>query len=80
MANFSNRGDSPWRKVRDISEDAFWISTANEDDVRIFCRRRLSDVFLKRTSFSKGMKCLKSKVPNFAKHGNQFPSTNWQPT
>ncbi|KAM7451506.1 hypothetical protein ABFA07_001156 [Porites harrisoni] len=55
VANFSNRGDSPWRKVWDISEDAFWISTANEDDVRIFCRRRLSDVFLKRTSFSKGI-------------------------
>ena len=80
MASFSNRGDSPWRKVRDISEDAFWISTANEDGVRIFCRRRLSDVFLKRTSFLKGMKCLKTKVPNFAKHGNQFPSTNWQQT
>ena len=72
MANFSNRGDSPWRKVRDISEDAFWISTANEDDVRIFCRRRLSDVFLKRTSFSKGMKCLKSKAPNFVKHDFSF--------
>ena len=72
VANFSNRGDSPWRKVRDISEDAFWISTANEDDVRIFCRRRLSDVFLKRTSFSKGMKCLKSKAPNFVKHDFSF--------
>ena len=80
VASFSNRGDSPWRKVQDISEDAFWISTANEDDVRIFCRRRLSDVFLKRASFSKGMKYLKSKAPNFFEYGNQFPSTNCQQT
>ena len=49
VANFSNREGSPWGKVPDISEDAFWISTAAEDDLKLYCRRRLSEVLLKRT-------------------------------
>ena len=43
---FSNR-DSPWGKVSDISEDAFWISTAAEKHWWLFCRRRLSEMPLK---------------------------------
>ena len=48
FANISNREDSPWGKIPDISDEAFWISTANEDDSRLFCRRRLSEVSLNR--------------------------------
>ena len=48
VTNISNRGESPWGKVPDISDDAFWISTAEEDSTRLFCRRRLSDMSFKR--------------------------------
>ena len=43
VANYSNT-HSPWGKVPDISNNAFWISTADKDDSKLFCRRRLSEV------------------------------------
>lgn len=45
VANYSNT-HSPWGKVPDISNNAFWISTADKDDSKLFCRRRLSEVSL----------------------------------
>ena len=54
VANSSNQEGSPWEKVPDISEDAFWISTAYEDDVKLYCRRRMSKVLVKRAK-SNGM-------------------------
>lgn len=45
VANYSNT-HSPWGKVPDISNNAFWISTADKDDSKLFCRRRLSGVSL----------------------------------
>ena len=45
VANYSNT-DSPWGKVPDISNNAFWIFTADKDDSKLFCRRRLSEVSL----------------------------------
>ncbi|PFX28116.1 hypothetical protein AWC38_SpisGene7152 [Stylophora pistillata] len=44
FAIHANRGDSPWGKTAGISEDAFWISTVEEDHSKLFCRRRLSDL------------------------------------
>ena len=54
VANVSNREESPWEKVPGISGDARWISTADEDKSKLFCRRRLSEVSLK-TAKSNGM-------------------------
>ncbi|CAH3175559.1 unnamed protein product, partial [Porites evermanni] len=45
VANYSNT-HSPWGKVPDISNNAFWISTADKDDSKLICRRRLSEVSL----------------------------------
>lgn len=47
VVNYSNT-HSPWGKVPDISNNAFWISTADKDDSKLFCRRRLSEVSLTR--------------------------------
>ena len=53
VADFSNGAESPWGIVPDISDEALWISTANKNNSRLFCRRRLSEVSLKRAK-SKG--------------------------
>lgn len=45
VVNYSNT-HSPWGKVPDFSNNAFWISTADKDDSKLFCRRRLSEVSL----------------------------------
>ena len=51
VVNFSNRVESsPWGKVPNISEESFWISTAAKSISRLFCRRKLSEVSLKRTA------------------------------
>ena len=48
VSNISSRKEEgPWLKVPDISDEAFWISTASEDHSRLFCRHRLSEVALK---------------------------------
>ena len=44
FANHTKREDSLWGKISGISEDALWISTVEEDHVRLFCRRKLSDL------------------------------------
>ena len=51
VANFSNRETSPWGKVPGIRDEAFWISTA-DGDMRLFCRRRLSEVSVKQSKSS----------------------------
>ena len=55
---FSNRGNSPWGKVPDISDEAFWISTANEKHSRLFCRSMLSDLPQKQSEYSPRGSCL----------------------
>lgn len=44
----SNQEETPWGEAPDISNDAFWISTADEDVARLFCRRRSSDMPLQK--------------------------------
>ena len=48
VSNFSKR-ETTWGKVPDISDEAFWISIADEDHSKMFCRRRLSEVALKQS-------------------------------
>ena len=56
FASFANKEDSPWGKIPGITEDAFWISTVEEDHRKLFCRRRLSDLSPKwKECASKGM-------------------------
>ena len=43
IEGYSNREDSPWGKISDISDAAFWISAGDTDTQRLFCRRNLSD-------------------------------------
>jgi len=50
VANFSNREESPLGKVPGISDEAFWISAADQDHSRLYCRRRLSEVSIKRAN------------------------------
>ena len=51
VAIYSNRQDSPWGKVPDISDEAFWISTADEKHSRLFCRSMLSDLLQKQSTY-----------------------------
>ncbi|KAJ7365433.1 hypothetical protein OS493_005540 [Desmophyllum pertusum] len=52
IAKFSNQEANPWGKVLGIRDEALWISTADENHTRLFCRRRLSDLSLKRAKDS----------------------------
>ena len=60
----SNQEETPWGRAPDISHDAFWITTADEDVARLFCRRRLSDMPLQKLAehLSKGVHF---KIQNF---------------
>ena len=44
VSNFSKR-----EKVPDIIDETLWISTADQDHTKLFCRRKLSEVALKQS-------------------------------